>query len=181
MLRKLALSSLISFGIAGSAHAATYYSDNFGDITPSFDILGSKTVGTGAFVYDFFFSASSSYVGSVTVADMPSVVAQNGQRYNITDLTLSLWLDNGTTVGVKDAGDTQLPLLISSADYISTETPGIGAAGNYFFEVTGIGAGTSGGRLSYTASATAVPEPQSYAMLLAGLCTVGFLARRRRG
>jgi hypothetical protein len=28
---------------------------------------------------------------------------------------------------------------------------------------------------------TPVPEPETYAMMLAGLCTLGFLARRRRG
>ncbi len=35
-------------------------------------------------------------------------------------------------------------------------------------------------RLQITEAVTAVPEPQTYAMLLAGLAAVGFLARRRR-
>ena len=42
--------------------------------------------------------------------------------------------------------------------------------------------GTSGSNASYsgTLNVTAVPEPESYALLLAGLGVLGFVARRRR-
>ena len=42
--------------------------------------------------------------------------------------------------------------------------------------------GLAGSRANYSGelSVTAVPEPQTYAMVLAGLCVVAFLARRRR-
>ena len=52
------------------------------------------------------------------------------------------------------------------------------AAGNYFFAVEGKTAGTSGGR--YYFEVTAVPEPANAALLLAGLCLVGTLAKRRK-
>jgi hypothetical protein len=58
-------------------------------------------------------------------------------------------------------------------------------AGNYYFTVSGVtnmspyghfsGVNSYGG----TISVTAVPEPETYAMLLAGLGVVGFAARRR--
>jgi len=179
MFRNIALSGLLALGLASGAHAVNAYSVDFGEITPAFDTDGIVKVGTGAFVYDFFFKASVPYVGAVSLADLPSVNV-GSQQYNVTGLSLSLWKDGGV-LGVRDAGDTFFGAL-GSGDYISVQTPGAFAAGNYFFEATGVGAGTSGGRLSYSASAaTAVPEPQTYAMLLAGLCTIGFLTRRRRG
>ena len=45
--------------------------------------------------------------------------------------------------------------------------------------VNGIGAGLSHASL-YTAAVTPVPEPETYALMLAGLGAMGFVARRRR-
>lgn len=56
-------------------------------------------------------------------------------------------------------------------------------AGNYYVQVTGSVLGTTGGSygttLSLTPAVTAVPEAETYAMLLAGLGLVGFVGRRK--
>lgn len=52
------------------------------------------------------------------------------------------------------------------------------APGNYFFAVEGTTAGAKGG--TYRFEVTAVPEPANAALLLAGLCIVGTLVKRRR-
>ena len=53
-------------------------------------------------------------------------------------------------------------------------------AGSYYLAVGGLSNGTQGGIYSGAISVTAVPEPETYAMMLAGLGALGFLARRRR-
>lgn len=178
MFRKFLLSSVVALGAASGAQASNYYSLALGDVTPEFDVASTAQVAVGSFVYDFFFSASVPYIGSVTASDLPTVI-QGTQKYNINGLTLSLFQDGGM-IGVKDAGDVYLGSF-GTGDYVSAQTPGAFTPGTYYFEVTGTGAGTSGGRFAYTASAvSAVPEPETYALLLAGLGLVGFVASRRR-
>jgi len=52
-------------------------------------------------------------------------------------------------------------------------------AGNYYLQVTGQILGASGGVYGGSMNVTAVPEPETYAMLLAGLGLVGFIGRRK--
>jgi hypothetical protein len=54
-------------------------------------------------------------------------------------------------------------------------------AGDYYLEVSGKAGGLSGGLYSGSISSTVspVPEPETYAMLLAGLGLMGAIARRR--
>lgn len=51
------------------------------------------------------------------------------------------------------------------------------ASGDYFYRVTGSAAGAAGG--FYTISSAPIPEPETYAMLLAGL-GVTLIARKRK-
>ena len=53
------------------------------------------------------------------------------------------------------------------------------AADGYFYKVTGV-VSAPGAAYSLASSITPVPEPETYAMMLAGLGALGFLARRRR-
>ncbi len=53
------------------------------------------------------------------------------------------------------------------------------AAGDYFYLVTGA-SGAKGGAYALTSTVSPVPEPETYALFLAGLGAVGFLTARRR-
>ena len=79
-------------------------------------------------------------------------------------------------------GDEGLPLAKEFSD-LSNEihfSYAPTAAGKYFLIVSGVTTGTNGGAYSGSILATApVPEPESYAMLLAGLGVMGAIAVRR--
>ena len=53
------------------------------------------------------------------------------------------------------------------------------AAGDYVVKISGNANGSFGGTYGFAMQLAPVPEPQTYAMLLAGLGLVGFAARRR--
>lgn len=54
-------------------------------------------------------------------------------------------------------------------------------AGSYYYLVNGKAVGQSGGVYSLTSAVAAVPEPESYALLLGGLAAIGLVVRRRNG
>lgn len=68
---------------------------------------------------------------------------------------------------------------VNSIDLAFAATP----AGNYYITVGGVANGTMGGIYNgaISVSAAPIPEPETYAMMLAGLAALGFLARRRQG
>ena len=167
--------------VAVPASAASFVSYGFTDMD---DITGALTTGDmefyasglqtvipGSFAYDFFFQVGIPYIGLGVVADLPSV----GPKFNITGLKVDLYSDFGS-VAMADAGDMMM-FTLGTGDYITGG--GTLGAGNYYFHVTGQAVGTLGGKFSYSASAVPVPEPETWAMLVAGLGLVGLQLRRR--
>jgi len=74
--------------------------------------------------------------------------------------------------------DSVKTTVVSSANKISFAW-GAEPAGNYYLNVAGITNGPFGGLYNGAITVTAVPEPESYAMLLAGLGIMGAIAMRR--
>jgi len=172
-LKFVAAAALAVLGLAsGTAQAA---------ITP----LGAAVVGTPL---SFGGLAAPGPFSDIFTFTLP---ANGGSGYSVSNFTL--------LPGIYGTALTTLTLM-SNADGIlfngddtfvsSSSTPGGGsiglsvssqAAGNYYINVTGITTAPAGGIYTGAISVTAVPEPETYAMMLAGLAALGFLARRRQG
>lgn len=154
--------------------------------------LGAATVGVplafggyaapGSFLDNFLFSLPANSGTGYTVSNFTFLPGQFNTVFSGMSLISSA---DGVIGGI--GGDD---FLIASA-----MAPGAGAgsldlridaplaAGNYYLSVYGITNGTQGGiyngAISVTAVAAPVPEPESYAMLLAGLGVMGTIAMRR--
>jgi hypothetical protein len=148
--------------------------------------LGAAVVGTplpffglvpvfGPFTDSFTFSLPPNGGSGYSVANFTLLPG----LYNTALTTLSLWSNpdgvvwNGDEIliGTSSAPGGSMVGLVQSAQ----------PAGNYALTVMGVANGTSGGIYTGAISVTAVPEPETYAMMLAGLAALGFLARRRQG
>jgi len=125
---------------------------------------------TGA-ISDFF-----SFSLGTTTSLSATAVANNNPPANVLHLTdglVSLYRDV--------AGPDQL---IGSFNFNGT-TGDIGhtfadlVSGSYYYLVTGSATGHAGAVYSLTSAIAAVPEPETYALLLGGLAAIGMVARRR--
>jgi hypothetical protein len=101
----------------------------------------------------------------------------DGYSFSIASLG-DLW---GQTVVTSGIGAYSVTLYDSTFALIGSDSsPGTFsftglAAGDYFLTYAGVGAGSYGGTLEVTP----VPEPETYALMLAGLGMIGFMAARR--
>ncbi|MFN0185833.1 MAG: FxDxF family PEP-CTERM protein [Aquabacterium sp.] len=104
-----------------------------------------------------------------------SVSNNNAPVLALTDGLVQLFRETGPVDTLVDS------FVFTGSTGVSSHAFGALAGGAYYYMVSGNGSGTQGGLYNLTSIMTpAVPEPQTYAMLLAGLGAVGFLVRRRR-
>lgn len=113
----------------------------------------------------------SSFIGS-SVSGVTSVSSTSGTGLSgLTDI------DFGTGFGKGSANR------LSQSDWVSWSVSGLtpgSSLTNMYLHVQGIGTEAQGYSAKYTPIVSPVPEPETYAMLLAGLGLIGFAARRRK-
>ncbi|MDR2209520.1 MAG: FxDxF family PEP-CTERM protein [Azoarcus sp.] len=135
--------------------------------------------------YDFMyfedyytFSVDSALVGSSNWLDVMLTVS-NDHSYNYSGIEFQLFK------GTQTDDPSQL---IASFSYERGVTPEIWQqalaleSSQYAIKITGTGTGYGNGSGTYflDLGVSAVPEPETYAMMLAGLGIVGMVARRRK-
>jgi hypothetical protein len=152
-LKLLAAASLVALS-ATAAQAATLV-DTFGGAHDSFEVAAEAGIAAPFFETYAFTLGSTSNV-QLTFASINVLGA------------VGLYKADSTPVDSFAVGGTQF----SGADSWTL------AAGSYFYGVSGTG--TAVGSYTLTSTVVAVPEPETYALLAAGLGIVGFVASRRR-
>lgn len=122
----------------------------------------------------------STYLFTVASSTAESVVTTLNNASGVANLSERIYAYNGGFLGDAVAGPSIIQAWSSNLSFagtsISVVSPKALTAGQYVIEVRGTSQGNFGGSLSVTP----VPEPQQYALLIAGLGVIGVLARRRR-
>lgn len=138
---------------------------------PEFGI--EATLFFGAPGYDFPFADVITFTLDGRFDVLAHAVTNDAGPLNIRDAMVTLWASNGDDDYLNDE-------LIGGFDFdsnmVQQRFAGMGS-GDYFYLIEGVAEG--GGSLLFSASIAAVPEPQTWALMLAGVGIVGRLARRR--
>jgi hypothetical protein len=168
---KLAVAAAMLAGMSVGANAAT---TDIGVVGPNPTTFSGTVLGSGVAFSDIFTFSPQGGPASFSVVDVPLSVG--GLNYDgiLTGLSLFSAGANGIVGG---GDDTLLQSSTSSGGNSLTLNYDQALSGTSFITVTGISNGTAGA--IYTGAAAAVPEPETYAMLLAGLGLMGAVVRRR--
>jgi hypothetical protein len=170
-LKSIAAASVLSLSALGASAQIVV---PWGNHDPA-ELGGTLFFGTGSsfpveVIYTFSLSTLSNLLGVGVTNDAPGV-------FDINGAVAGLYASNGNANFNDD-------VLVGSWAFDSTavtQTFSNVAAGSYYYKVTGKVEGPFGGSFLLSSNLVPVPEPSTYAMLLAGLAAVGLMVRRRNG
>ena len=159
----------LALAAAGPAMATTcWYDSTLGTLSSTGTEFGATCVGSGSFSHYYTFSLASQ-----------SGVSGAADEWDLRFLGISTTL---YSVGV--SGGSLGSTWLTDSSPLDGFTFGNLAAGNYQLRVLGAIDGWAGGYdgtiRAVATVASAVPEPETYAMLALGLAAVGWVTRRRK-
>jgi hypothetical protein len=173
------LKALAAAAVLGLASASSFAVDTV--VTLSGGTVGAGTFGatrTGAFNDNFTFTTGP--VTSFFSSSVTSINLMGQQDLTFSNVSLRTGAGFGTTVAtfaVAQSGAIELRVL--PAEVGINPNPTLLANTVYAIHVEGTSSGGIGAYAG-TLNVIPVPEPGTYALMLAGLGCVGFLARRRQ-
>lgn len=146
-----------------------HFGNNFSSADTS-NLFTDKYMFVLANNYDSAASVTSSYLKSSTVKDLQITGFSLVQYDPLTSAILHTYGGTNTTAGGLNPTDNW-EFHINSL-----------SVGSYFIEVDGSVLGSGGGSYGsdLTVSIAAVPEPETYGMMAAGLALMGLVARRKK-
>lgn len=174
MFKKTVVALALCAGLAANASAVTGANivSDIGTINAPATFSQIIQHGVGSFLDTWNFTIPSNTFATGSVSNL-SIKLPGLNLYNIADLAVNLYsgTDNSLISNLNNSPGSTADLKIGSGTF----TPG-----KYFFTVGGHADGNYGGQYVFAVSALPpVPEPETYAMLLAGLGLMGTIARRR--
>lgn len=177
---KQAVLTLALVGAFGGAQAATvaltgadFPHDLGADPTDANAYSVTHAPGSFSDVFTFSLTQAGDTISSAVSLFLPGIDG-GPASYDIINGTVSLFSDpdgdgaagTNTQLASVNFGSTNGVLAVNDV-----------AAGSYFWTVAGEAVGVNGGLYLYAANT--IPEPGTYAMMLAGLGLLGFMAKRR--
>jgi hypothetical protein len=167
--------------LAGASAGASAADQDLGTITAGGDPVTFSSIVSGTSFSDTFsFTVSEPNLGTgATVVDIP--LSFGGFNFD-TGLSTMTLMSAGVDGTIGNTDDVMLRSVAfdttgNSEDLLSLSYDQ-SLSGLHYLNVTGVTTGTEGGVYS-GAIAAAVPEPETYAMLLAGLGLMAGVVRRR--
>lgn len=141
--------------------------------------LSGNAVTTGLITKDYTFSIANGFVGDLSGFFTSGTDFIYGDNYGFSIAGISL--SSGTlTQNTSFVADIVDPMGWVALTYTNKFSATNLAAGSYTLKLTGtsysVGSSFAG---SYALSTTAVPEPESYALMMMGLGLLGLIARRK--
>ena len=187
MKRVVAVAAVLS-ACAGAQAAVPV---NLGPVVPLIPTTFQDYVGVGVFSNSYIFTlpnnAGSGYDirnAPVNIAPIP-VILPTGGNLNLAFSSVNLYY-TGADNAIGGAGanaDVWLAGFLNALPTVTAYNVNIGpnGGGTFYLDIVGKADGSLGGSYSGSISVLAapVPEPESYAMLLAGLGVMGAIAVRR--
>jgi hypothetical protein len=176
---KRAMAAAILAGVSFGANATE---KNLGNIATNIPTAFNGSVLTpGAFndVFSFTLPSAGPGIGGsgFTVQNFPLTLPNNGGSFNTILTSVSLVSDpDGKPF---DSDDKVLQTVSGTGSGPLSFSWDSSLTGPAYLTVAGIANGTSGGLYNGAISVSAIPEPEAFAMLLAGLGLMGAVVRRR--